>query len=81
MTIVMKEITASEFRANQGKYLSDALGGQQLLLKSRYGRFKIVPVLEDETLTSRICESLKEVKLMREGKLKGYTVEELLNEL
>jgi hypothetical protein len=72
----MKEITATQFRANQGKYLNAALAGQKLLLKSRYGKFKIVPV-RNETLTDRICQGLKEVKLMREGKIKGYTVEEL----
>ena len=35
----------------------------------------------EKSLTSRLCESLQEVKLIREGKAKAYTVEELLNEL
>ena len=32
-------------------------------------------------LTDKICEGLKEVKLIQEGKLKGYTLEEALNEI
>lgn len=77
----MQIVTAREFRANQGKFLTAAKGGQSVLLTSRYGNFKITPVTEDDSLTTRICEGLREVKLIREGKAKGYTVDELLNEL
>ena len=54
---------------------------QSVVLTSRYGKFKITPVTEEDTLTSRICHGLQEVKLIREGKLKSYTIEEALNEL
>lgn len=36
---------------------------------------------EKITLTERICRGLREVKLIQEDKIKGYTVEEALNEL
>jgi hypothetical protein len=35
----------------------------------------------NETLTEGICESLREVKMIREGKIKGKKAEDLLNEL
>ncbi len=77
----MQIVSAREFRSNQGKFLSAAMNGQSVVLTSRYGKFKITPVTEEDTLTSRICHGLQEVKLIREGKLKSYTIEEALNEL
>lgn len=77
----MQVITAREFRANQTKILSAARDGQSVLLTSRVGNFKIVPISEEDSLTDRICRGLDQVKLIREGKAKGYTVDELLNEL
>ena len=35
----------------------------------------------EEDLTSRICNGLKQVKLIQEGKLPRRTVEDMLNEL
>ncbi len=77
----MQVVSAREFRSNQGKYLNAAKNGQSVLLTSRYGNFKIMPISEEDSLTSRICEGLREVKLIQEGKMKGYSIEELLNEL
>lgn len=77
----MQIISTREFRANQGKFLNAAMQGQSVILNSRYGNFKIVPVSEEDTITSRICKGLKEVKLIKEGKLKDYTLEEALDEL
>ena len=77
----MQVVAAREFRANQGKYLNAAKDGQSVMLTSRYGNFKITPITEEDSLTSRICEGLREVKLIQEGKMKGYSIEELLNEL
>lgn len=74
-------VSAREFRANQTAVLKKALAGESVLLNSRIGTFKILPVTEEDTLTTRICKGLEEVKQIREGKLKGYSVEELLNEL
>lgn len=77
----MQVVSAREFRANQGKFLNAAKRGQSVLLTSRYGNFKITPITEEDTLTERICEGLKEVKDIMDGKAKGYSVEDLLNEL
>lgn len=77
----MQVVSAREFRANQGKFLNAAKRGQSVLLTSRYGSFKITPVTEEDTLTERICKGLQEVKDIMDGKAKGYSVDELLNEL
>ena len=49
---VMQVVSAREFRANQGKFLTEC-----------------------------ICKGLQEVKDIMDGKAKGYSVDELLNEL
>lgn len=77
----MQIVKAREFRSNQGKFLNAANHGQSVLLKSRYGNFKITPVDSQDSLTERICEGLREVKRIREGKTRGYSIDELLNEL
>ena len=77
----MQVVTAREFRANQGKFLNAAQSGQSVLLTSRYGNFKITPVTEEDTLTTRICKGLREVKLMEEGKMPSKSARSFLNEL
>ena len=76
----MQVVTAREFRKNQGRFLTAAREGQSVMLTSRYGNFKITPITEEDTLTERICRGLKQVKLIQEGKAKGYTIDELLDE-
>ncbi len=77
----MQIVSAREFRSNQGKFLNAAVNGQTLMLKSKYGNFRIVPVYEDDSLTSRISRSLKQAKLIQEGKLPRRTVQDMLDEL
>lgn len=77
----MHIVSAREFRANQSAVLKKVLAGESVLLNSRLGTFKILPVTEEDSLTTRICKGLEEVKQIRENKLKGYSVDELLNEL
>lgn len=77
----MHIVSAREFRANQSAVLKKVLAGESVLLNSRLGTFKILPVTEEDSLTTRICNGLDEVKQIRENKLKGYSVDELLNEL
>lgn len=77
----MQVVSAREFRSNQGKFLNAAKNGQSVLLKSRYGNFKITPVTEEDSLTARICRGLKQVKMIQEGKLPRRTVQDLLDEL
>lgn len=65
----MQVISAREFRANQTKILTAARSGQSVLLSSRVGMFKIVPIASDDTIIERdIRASLEEVKADLEGK-------------
>lgn len=84
----MEVVTAREFRANQTKYFGKASKGEDIILKSRgLGSFRLVPVTSDDSviskpdLTERISMALHEVKLMREGKIKELSMDDLLNEL
>ena len=77
----MEIISAREFRSNQTAVLTKAKKGESVLLSSRIGMFKIMPVTEEDTLTTRICEGLREVKMIREGKLKAKSAKDFLNEL
>ena len=77
----MKIVSAREFRANQGKFLNAAKRGQSVLLRSRYGNFKITPVTEEDSLTERICKGLEEVKLMESGQIPSKSAWDLLDEL
>ena len=80
----METISARQFRSNQSAILKKALAGENVLLTSRLGTFKIIPVKKagrEKTLTERICEGLREVKLIREGKIKAKSAKDFLNEL
>lgn len=77
----MEIVSARDFRTNQTAVLARVLKGESVLLTSRLGVFKITPVTEEDTLTTRICHGLKDVKRMQDGKLKGYSIDEALNEL
>lgn len=74
-------VSAREFRANQTSILSKALKGESVLLSSRLGMFKITPVTEEDTLTTRICKGIREAKMIQEGKLPRRTVQDMLNDL
>lgn len=79
----MQIVSARDFRTNQGRYLTAAREGQDVILTSRYGSFKLTPVTAEDSLsiTDRILRGLKEVKMIQEGKLPRRTIEDLLNEL
>ena len=77
----MEIVSARDFRANQTNILTKALNGESILLSSRVGMFKITPVTEEDTLTTRICKGLKQVKMIQEGKLPRRTIQDMLNEL
>ncbi len=51
------------------------------MLTSRIGTFKIVPVTENDMLTSRICEGLREVQRIESGKQASKSARSFLNEL
>lgn len=77
----MEIVSARDFRANQSVILKKALKGESVLLTSRLGTFKIVPVTEEDSLTTRICRGLEQVKMIQEGKLPRRTIQDMLNEL
>lgn len=74
-------VSARDFRSNQGKYLNAANRGEPIVLNSRYGKFKISPITDEDNLTSRICEALKEVKLIESGVLPAKSARTFLDEL
>ena len=84
----MEVVSTREFRANQKKYFGMANKGEDIILKSRnWGSFRLVPISQNDIvtnkpdLTERICQAIREVKLMREGKIKELSMDELLDEL
>lgn len=77
----MEIVSARDFRANQTRILTKVLLGESVLLSSRVGMFKITPITEEDTLTTRICKGLDQVKMIREGKLPRRTVQQMLDEL
>lgn len=64
----MEIVSTREFRSNQGKFLTAARAGESVVLTSRYGNFKIVPISSDDELVRRdIRQSCKEVRDHLEG--------------
>jgi prevent-host-death family protein len=67
---IMQVVSAREFRANQTKILAAAQSGQTILLTSRVGNFKIVPISSEDKIVEReMIASLKEVKDHIDGKI------------
>lgn len=64
----MRVITAREFRSNQTKILSAARAGQTVMLTSRVGYFKIIPVSDDDEI---VAKSLKAAQNEVLAHLKG----------
>ena len=66
----MQVVSARDFRANQTKILTAARKGQTVMLTSRVGNFKIVPITDDDTIIERdLRASMVEVKAHIEGKV------------
>lgn len=66
----MQIVSAREFRTNQTKVLSAARSGQTIMLTSRVGNFKIVPITDEDIIVEReIKSSLQEVKAHMEGRI------------
>lgn len=75
----MQIFTANDLQSNQAAILALALKGEQVMISSSMGNFKITHV--DESPTTRICEALREVKDIQAGKLKPKSARSFLNEL
>lgn len=83
----MVVLTGREFRANQSKYVGVARSGEDVVVKSRAGSFRIVPITDDDIvvgkddLSESLYKALLEVKNAREGKGKLLSWEEFKNEM
>lgn len=84
----MTIVSARDFRANQGKYFSMVNSGEHVILKSREGNFRLVPVssfdsISDETqkITADLRGALRELKEVVAGKKKLNTLDSLIDEL
>ncbi len=81
-------VSARDFRANQGKYLSMVNSGEHVILKSRAGSFRLVPVVASDSISdgtqkvaAGLMGALQELKEVLAGKKKTNPIENLLNEL
>ena len=84
---IMVVVTGRDFRANTAKYVGVALRGEDVVVKSRAGSFRVVPISEDDIvinkrdLTEELRGALLEAKESIEGKRKLNTLDNLINEL
>lgn len=80
-------VTGRDFRANTAKYVDVANRGEDVVVKSRAGSFRVVPVTEDDIvinkrdLAAELRDALMEAKESMEGKRKLNTLDNLINEL
>lgn len=84
----MTIVSARDFRANQGKYFSMVNSGEHVILKSREGNFRLIPVsssdsISDETqkIAADLKGALRELKEVIAGKKQLNTLDSLINEL
>ena len=80
-------VTSSAFRENQSRYIGYAHNGEDVILKSRAGSVRLIPVDTSETradsrdLAAELRSALSDVKESMRGKKKLLSWEELLDEL
>ena len=84
----MMIVSARDFRANQGKYFSMVNSGEHVILKSREGSFRLVPVTSSDAVTETtqniaadLRGALRELKDVIAGKKQLNTLDKLINEL
>ncbi len=82
----MMIVSTRDFRSNQTKYLNLAKSGENVVLHSRAGSFKISPIAMDNEpskgqMVKDLRHALQEVADSRNGIIKLQTAEDLLDEL
>ena len=84
----MTIVSARVFRANQGKYFSMVNSGEHVILKSREGNFRLVPVTSSDTVSdgsqqiaADLRGALREIKDVIAGKKQLNTLDNLIDEL
>ena len=82
----MTIVSTREFRANQTKFLGMASRGEHVVLKSRLGSYRLIPIEEEEEkrdVTAEICQGMKDCKeFLETGESdKFVSWEEMMDEL
>lgn len=84
----MTIVSARDFRANQGKYFSMVNSGEHVILKSREGNFRLVPVTSSDSISddsqkiaAELRGTLRELKEVIAGKKQLNTLDNLIDEL
>ena len=84
----MTIVSARDFRANQGKYFSMVNSGEHVILKSREGNFRLVPVTssdsisdESQKIAAELRGALRELKEVIAGKKQLNTLDSPIDEL
>ena len=83
----MVVVTGRDYRVNLAKYYGLAQKGEDVVVKARYGSWKVVPITEEDVVVNKrdlrkeLRNALAEVKEQMEGKKNLMTWEDLLNEL
>ena len=86
----MTIVSTRDFRANQTKFVDMALRGEDVVLKSRRGSVRLMPVEDEEKaeepkrdVTAEICQAMKDWKeFLDTGKSdKFVSWEEMMDEL
>ena len=49
----MVVVTGRDFRANTARYVGVALSGEDVVVKSRVGSFRVVPITEDDIIINK----------------------------
>lgn len=83
----MTVVSARDFRANQVKYLSMVNSGEHVILKSREGNFRLLPVTssdsisdESQNIAADLRGALRELKEVIAGKKQLNTLDSLIDE-
>ena len=81
----MTIVSTRDFRANQSRFLSMALRGEDVILKSRQGKVRLIPVKEEiepeRDVTTEICQGLKDFRDYLDGdETKLLSWEDMMNE-
>lgn len=81
-------VTGREFRSRQGKYVGAAFSGQDVVVQSRIGKFRIIPLADAEQptpkadrLERKLSSALKETSDALSGASQLMSWEEMLDEL
>ena len=84
----MTIVSARDFRANQGKYFSMVNSGEHVILKSREGNFRLIPVTSSDSISddsqkiaAELRGALRELKEVIAGKKQLNTLDSLIDEL